>query len=281
MDSGHSGNRIGSEYADHLTEADLQVIASAADRRMTADELRRDPGTVLALFDRPEVFHAVFNAESREPGRLIRVSPFLVFAVALHRFASELSALARQRARLDDVARLRAFLDSLARRLFLAELLTSFTVAGYRVHIGDAAEVQRGTGLDPASLSRMLDEVPAPERPGIYRRLGDVTLFLAGVFPDRAVRQVFGQVQPEALLAVLGQGPSGQDTGSSPGISMLERLGSRWYRAACELAPVRSTRLAVVAEVADRFSEARRVLNQVARRYLFPADLPWFRPPLR
>ncbi|HEX2300293.1 MAG TPA: hypothetical protein VHH34_17570, partial [Pseudonocardiaceae bacterium] len=129
-------------------------------------------------------------------------------------------------------------------------------------------------------LARVLDELPTTDRPGVYRRLGDVALFLAGVFPDQA-RRVFGQVQPEALLPVVGPARPEQRTGATPAISLLERLGSRWYRTAYELAPVRSTRLAVVAEVADRFTVARTVLDQVARRHLLPAGLPWFRPPHR
>lgn len=277
VESGHVGNRIGSEYADHLTEADLRVLASAAGRDMTPTQLRHEPGVLPALFDRPEVYDAVFDVGAfdvgaRRPRGLSGVSPFLVFAVAVHRFAAELRPRGEQRARLGDVSGLRDFLDSLARRLFLAELLASFTVSGWRDRAGDAAEIQRGTGLDPASLARSLSEVPASERPGVYRRLGDATLFLAGVFPDHAVRQLFGEVQPAALLSVLGQTEPGPGTGPTPAMILLEQLGSRWYRAAFELAPVRSTRLAVIAEVADRFSDARRVLDQVARRYLFRAD---------
>jgi hypothetical protein len=64
-----------------------------------------------------------------------------------------------------------------------------------------------------------------------------------------------------------------------PAIELLEQLGARWYRAACGLAPVRTARLDVVAEVADRFRQARRVLNHIADQYLFAADHPWFAPP--
>lgn len=64
-----------------------------------------------------------------------------------------------------------------------------------------------------------------------------------------------------------------------PGIELLEQLGSRWYRRAHELAPVRSARLAVVSEVAERFRPARRVLNHLADRYLVPPHGGWFTPP--
>jgi hypothetical protein len=59
---------------------------------------------------------------------------------------------------------------------------------------------------------------------------------------------------------------------------LLEELGQRWYRQASELAPVPTRQLAVVSQVADRFRDARRVLNHIADRYLAQVGNPWFRP---
>jgi hypothetical protein len=42
---------------------------------------------------------------------------------------------------------------------------------------------------------------------------------------------------------------------------------------------VATARLTVVGEVADRFRQARRVLNHVADRYLFPTGNSWFAQP--
>ena len=55
-----------------------------------------------------------------------------------------------------------------------------------------------------------------------------------------------------------------------------ERLGTRWYRLACASAPVRTAPLRVVEEIADRFDQARRVLNLVTDRYLFSFRARWF-----
>src|SRR5690242_10229165 len=41
--------------------------------------------------------------------------------------------------------------------------------------------------------------------------------------------------------------------GRAPAVELLELLGARWYRAARDLAPVSTARIAVVGEVADRF----------------------------
>jgi hypothetical protein len=129
-------------------------------------------------------------------------------------------------------------------------------------------------------MAGLLGEVPETQRPGAYRRLGDVALFLSGVFPDYAAAHAFGSVNVARLLRA-GQVPAReQDTlAEAPAIELLEYLGAQWYRAAWNLAPARTARLAVVAEVADRFRQARRGLNHIADRYLFPLGDPWFAPP--
>jgi hypothetical protein len=111
-----------------------------------------------------------------------------------------------------DAPELRDFLGSAARRLFLAELLTSFTrvTSGrYRVTVGGRARTRRFSELDPVRLAGMLDAVPEESRPGVYRRLGDVALFLSGVFPDYVAGQAFSPVNVARLLRAT-QVPAGE-----------------------------------------------------------------------
>jgi hypothetical protein len=242
------------------------------------------------------VFEAVFglaaDASRARPGQAAPASPFLTFAVAVHRTATELASMdhvtertgPRQRVPLFDAPALRDFIGSPARRLFLAELLASFTrVASGRYRVrssGGRTRTRRFSELDPVRLAGLLDGVPDAERPGVYRRLGDVSLFLAGVFPDYATLYGVGPASVGRLLRA-ARVPAAQhdQLAAIPAIELLEQLGARWYRAACGLAPVRTARLDVVAEVADRFRQARRVLNHIADQYLFAADHPWFAPP--
>jgi hypothetical protein len=290
------GALVGSEYASHLTDADLRLLASVARGPQDASWLRGDPGALVGLLGDPRVFEAVFgpgdNFGETSGGRAIPVSPFLTFAVAVHRSAAELASVdhvaersgaTRQRVPLFDVPDLRDFLGSQARRLFLAELLASFTrVASgrYRVRGGGRPRTRRFSELDPVRLAGLLDGVPDADRPGVYRRLGDVSLFLAGVFPDYAAAYAFAPVGAAALLRA-AQVPAGQHErlAEAPAIELLEYVGARWYRAACRLAPLRTARLDVVGEVADRFRQARRVLNHIADRYLFGTGGAWFAPP--
>jgi hypothetical protein len=304
------GDLVGREYATHLTDTDLKLLVSAAGAPapggppgtvpvLPADAdagwLRRDPAAIPGLLGDPRAFEAVFGwgDQSRppRPGEAVPVSPFLTFAVAVHRSAVELASMGhvaertgpRQRIPLFDTPALRDFLGSPERKLFLAELLASFTrVASgrYRVRGGGRTRTRRFSELDPVRLAGMLDGMPDAERPGVYRRLGDVSLFVAGVFPDYATLYGVGPASVARLLRAAQVPAADQERlATVPAIELLEQLGARWYRAAHHLAPVRTARLDVVADVAGRFQQARRVLNHIADRYLFTADHPWFAPP--
>jgi len=278
-----NGRRVGSEYVEHLTDRDLEILAGAAVEPVRPAELRAAPGQVPRLFDRPEVFHAIFGPGSR---RILGVSPFMAFAAVVHRAAAELASAShvversgqRYRVPVFDGPQLADFLDSEARRLFLAELLASFArVASgqYQVQTSRGWRTVRFSELDPVRLVGLLDGMHGDERPGAYRRLGDVALFLTGVFPDYARRRSLGPLDAGRLLRAAGHDPK-SELADAPAIELFEELGVHWYRQASELAKVRSARLAVVEEVAARFRQARRALNFMADRYLFPAGNPWF-----
>ena len=281
----------GREYASHLTDTDLKLLAPAAPG--DGAWLRGDPAALLRLLEDPGTFGTVLGRRPDDGPRgwAVQASPFLIFALLVQRAATELASMdhvtertgPRQRVPLFDAPALRDFVGSPARRLFLAELLGSFTrVASgrYRVRGGGRMRTRRFSELDPVRLAGLLDGVPDAERPGVYRRLGDVCLFLAGVFPDYATLYGVGPAQVSRLLRAARVPAAEQDQlATIPAIELLEQLGARWYRAACGLAPVRTARLDVVAEVAERVRQARRVLNHVADRYLFSTDHPWFAPP--
>jgi hypothetical protein len=309
------GGYVAAGYADHLTDADLTLLASVTRSRgqplaAAPGWLRGHPDELPALLAEPQVLRAVFGpgeARSGPAAQAALASPFLIFAVAVHAAATELQSMdhvpersgSRQRVPLFDAPELREFLGSQARRLFLAELLASFTRvrgAQYSAAAGTSSDPaaapavrpggpagargrrpRRMSELDLPRLASQLDEVPEADRPGVYRRLGDVALFLTGVFPDYAVAHALGPVNAARLLRS-AQVPahSREELAAAPAIDLFEYLGAQWYRAAWALARARTARLAVVAEVADRFRQARRVLNHIADRRLFPEGNPWF-----
>jgi hypothetical protein len=283
----------GREYASHLTDGDLRLLASlpVAAGQVDASRLRGDPDALLRLLEHPGLFTAVTGPDPAGSRWAVPASPFLVFAVFVQRGAAELASMdyvleptgLRQRVPLFDAPALREFLAEPARRLFLTELLASFTrvTSGrYQVRAGGRVRTRRYSELDPVRLAGLLDAVPAAEQPGVYRRLGDAALFLTGVFPSYVTTRAFGPFDAARLLrAARLPGPERERLSGVPAIDLLEHLGARWYRAAFELAPVRTARLALVGDVAGRFRQARRVLNHLADRYLLPPDNPWFAPP--
>lgn len=277
MDASVSG------YTEHLTGADLRLLAGAAELPDGTDVT--DPGLIEGLLADPRVFEAVFAPS----GDVVLASPFLAFGVAVHRAVLDLASLdylpersgMRQVVPVFDAPELRDFLGSAQRRLFLAELLASFTrVASGRYRDPARHRTRRFSELDPVRLAGLLEVAPDESRPGIYRRLGDVSLFLTGVFPDYSVMHALGPVDVSRLLRA-ARVPAGERDGlqTAPSLDLLEYLGARWYRAALAAAPVRTAGLDVVGEVAARFRQARRVLNHLADRYLIGPTAPWFPRP--
>ena len=138
------------EYANHLTDTDLRLLAPGDPGG--GDWLRGDPAALLRLLEDPGTFGTVLGGGGQggeglgggglgpgpgdgPRGWAVQASPFLIFALLVQRAATELASAAhvpertglRQRVPLFDAPALRDFLADAARRLFLAELLASFT----------------------------------------------------------------------------------------------------------------------------------------------------------
>ena len=195
-------------YLEHLTDGDLAVLGEPA-------RLRSEPDRIVERLARPETYEEVFGARSSAPGGagelFLRASPFLTFAVAVHRAAEELGASTftrewvapRQRVPVFDAHVLRDFVGDPVRRLFLVELLASYThVASGSVWVQTARgwRRRRFSELDPVRLASLLEVVDERDRAGVYRRLGDLALFLTGVFPDHTALHGLGGVGRTRLL---------------------------------------------------------------------------------
>jgi len=318
-------DRIGGAYLSHLTESDLlalvhadEVPAATAEARLAA--LRRAPALLLDVLDRPAVSAGLLNLASAKAGeRFTLVSPFLVFAAAIHRIAADLRTSAyapertapRLRVPVFDGPQLAAYLASPAHRLFLAELLASFARSSSGVVITRTSQGlrrRRWNDLDLGRLAMLLDSLPEPDRPPVWGRLGDLALFLSGVFPAAIERALTGRLDPARLARTTGLAtPPAADLGPA---ELFEWLGAGWYRLAASHAsripmtsapvtpapvqgapgaPVRvpppvvtsTTGVSATAlrDNAEHFHQARRVLNATADRYLFPVGVDWLTPP--
>src|SRR5262249_51104353 len=254
-------DEAGRAYLARLSDADVRALVHAdsvpADRAMARIEaLHRQPALLLDALDRPATSAAVLNLVSSigpggasGPGRMTErfalISPFLLFAAAIHRTAADLAGASyaperttpRRRIPLFDGGRLTAYLAAPRHRLFLADLLTSFArISGGVVLAPDGRHRRRWNDADPHRLAVLLEAVPPAERPPVWKRLGDLALFLAGVFPDAVERLV----PDEAAASRLARRTLGADApgtwperfrgGGAP--DLIEWLGTRWYQQA-------------------------------------------------
>lgn len=277
------------QWLVHLTERDLELLSRLAPRTdVDADRLRTDPDALTRVLGHEAVHDAAFGESADEP--FLLASPFLVFALITHRSWNDLGTVqavdewvgARQRLPVLSSGQLMGFLDRPAHRLFITELLASYTRV---VSTITWTRTRRGwrrrkfSELDPVRLASLLELVPETEHAGVYRRLGDLALFRTGVFPDHTELNGLGSLEESRLLRLSGVRPedipSAVFSGST--VKVFEHLGEHWYgRAARSAAGPLGGTMNVVADVAEQFVLARRVLNFIADRYLFGERTHWF-----
>lgn len=218
-------------------------------------------------------------------------SPLRTFGALIARTADDLSALTfvaewvgpSERVPVFDVASLRDFAGDTDRRIFLAELLASYThVASGRIwsRTSRGWRKRRYSELDPLWLAELIEAVPDAQRGAVLRRLGDLALFLAGVFPDHVGRH---PLEPRHLARItraieahdgpIGVPPVAAGAFREGGVRVLEWLGRVCYRLA-ERRTVGDPD--VLPDVAERIVDGRRFLNLLTDRYLFPLRERWF-----
>ena len=190
---------LGRAYREHLTSGDLAALADITSGRTISDVLSSADAEAL-VFGPGAAF---------DPRRA--VSPFLTFAVAVHHVTARLATASyieewigpRRRVPVFAVAPLRQLLDDPLRRFFFVELLSSYThVVSGRTWVATRRgwRRRRFSELDAVQLAELLETVPPAELSGVLRRLGDLALFLTGVFPDHTATTPLGRPSAEARL---------------------------------------------------------------------------------
>jgi len=220
--------------------------------------LRHDPGLLEALLDD----HRLFPAVAGDPHILLKVTPYFHFSVLLRRSRRELRERTftaewlgpRRRVPVFDARKVAAVLEDPARLHYLAELLASFVALRHPAGLPEGARGPRGPRfceLRLEDLRRARDAAVAADRFALDRRLGDVALFLAGVFPDSA--------------------------GNAPQLDAWELESQQSYRLAARGPLARQSGLEEILEaLASDLHPARKALNFVADRFLQPLRYNWF-----
>lgn len=233
---------------EHLSDADFDFLAGAVsphpDARDRIARLLRDGGPVIERALDDERCHRALN---ETPEAATRLSPYLLFAILLHR---------RRRAGAggEDGPRL---LESPWTRYYLVELLAGFCYdPPGSVTLQLAGRTIRSSlrSIDFSALNKHALLASDAERLCIYRRLGDLTLFLSGA--------------AGALL------PAADDADQRPALPYseeeLEREGRRYYELAAQHRAASSSYLAgTLRQLVTHYAEARQLIRQAVNE-----DLP-------
>lgn len=271
-------------FLEHLSEQDVDVLAAVAGtgsaRTDFRNELSRQPEAIDGFLAEPALFDAVF--ENPVGGINAQVTPFLPFGILVNRLTSDLNdtsyveewAGPGKRLPVFDVASLQDFARDGGRRYFLIEFLASFTrvaSGAMWVRTRKGYQKRRFSELDPVRLAEMVEALPVSQRPAGYRRLGDVSLFLSGLFPDHTARNPLTAHEQRHLA--MSAGIEVDIDPESEDLAFYENTGSAWYRRAVNVsASLVGVGPEFLLDVADRYNQARRFLNYLADRYLYRLD---------
>jgi hypothetical protein len=276
---------------ERLSDRDLEMLARVVGgpggSPPAAAGLRSEPAEIERLLALPRVFEALFDGRD-DP--LVLVSPFMAFAVLLARTPLLLKGLAfvpervglRRSVPVFEVEPLRELVADPLRRLFLADLLASYT------HVASGAlwvKSRRGwrhrrfSELDPAQFAELILTVPSDQRLVLYRRLGDLSLFLSGVFPDYVETRALAPIAVERLSRALDGGWRAAQVplAGQGALAQLESIGRRSYALSWEATVPRDLGYApVLGYMVEHFRHARMVLNLLTDSYLFQHRQRWF-----
>jgi hypothetical protein len=274
-------------YLEHLTDSDIQILVDVSrtgDVPGLHEFLEESWSRLPKLLASDPMYDAIFGANQEEA--LLRGSPFLVFAVLISRAHADLKEAPfveewmgpAMRIPVFDVGGLRRFSADIGHQLFLTEVLASFTrvsSGSYWVHSPRGWQRHRYSELDIMRLIEMLEVVPDYQRPQVLRWLGDLTLFLTGVFPDFAGNSLFRSSSRRRLQsAVMAPDQQVRDQEELAVMEFLELIGSASYRMASNAAADGGSE--ELRDIAGGFGQARRVLNYVTDQYLFAMRGNWF-----
>jgi hypothetical protein len=253
------------ERALGLPERDLRyVIETVLPERSDVDNLlellRDDEAFIEAMIADARLFERVMAEEALG----LRFTPTLFFHVLLCQAHKDLQQAYytverrdRQKIPIFDSHAVVDLLAEPAMRQYLAEMLASFTrIRGFTYPVRVRRGVwykQRFSDLDIDSLMRLCQSVDEQLRFGFYKRIADVCLFIAGVFPEYA--------QPGASAAWASRGQRDLEDYEQEGRQFYELAADHEGAAVLELRDV-------LLALSERFALAAKPLMFLSEHYL-------------
>lgn len=244
------------------------LMPETRDRERAASVIQRDEQIVEAMLDDERLFQRMVSDDEV----LVRVSPWLFFTVLLRRVRRELEKEPftverrdQQKVFLFDTGQVVELLQQESLQDYLAAVLASFTrVRSVTVPIRVRKGVwhkYRVSDLDVDSLVRYSETVDETFRYDAHRRIGDVCLFLTGIFPDYIEAQHRYPHTRQVRLRARSQLLSRRED--------YEDYGRAFYRLAAEHERAEEEGLAeVLQSLSQKFLLAEKPLAFMAERYL-------------
>ncbi|MDY6987238.1 MAG: hypothetical protein SWQ30_04200 [Thermodesulfobacteriota bacterium] len=264
-----------------LSGKDLDFLAETAfpevtDKFKLKEIIKEDQDFRNSFIQDVKVFRRVMD----DDGILLKISPGLFFEILLRKAASDLeevsytiektSAIKTPVFDAKDVVELLGKESLLG---YLAHMLSSFTKTGshavsFKAKDGNLTNV-RLSDLDIRGLKALSEAVDDGHRLGLYKRIGDICLFILGIFPDYAeggCRYPLSRETGPQIGAMAGIGPED-----------YEREGRKFYKLAAEHASAKELALSQVFwALHDNFQKAKKPLNFISQYYLQQNGMRFF-----
>lgn len=255
-----------------LSDRDLDFLVETASPEVT------DKPRLKQIIREDEDFRNTFIGDEKVFRRLmddeevfLKISPTFFFEILLRRAANDLEQVSytvektgTMRIPVFDTKDVVELLTKESLLIYLADMLTSFTkiesyTISFRVRKGVWKKI-RFNDLDIFSLMSFCEAVEDDYRLGFYKRIGDICLFILGIFPDYAERDYrypfSGEVRPQIRGRVR----------ISPGD--YEKEGRKFYRLAAEHQSAKELDLSEVFwALHGNFQKAKKPLNFIAEHY--------------
>lgn len=273
------GDSLGYRLLKKLPKRDLDfIITTVARRRNDYDEIRRlvagKPDLIDIMLDDEGLFERVTSDQEI----LLKITPYLLFTILVRKAKRDLEhtsytmepvGTSQRRLPVFDAGDASHLLEDVNIRDYLAELLASFT------RVNSTTVYLRGRGghyykktyseLNPDDMKELAGLVSEEYRFALLKRIGDICLFLTGIFPDfvtsfghkRGIRR-----DPGTLLAE------------------YEKTGMDFYNQAASLEDAHKLGLSeVLKSLAEDFTLARKPLNVISDKYIYAQRTMFFGNP--
>jgi len=256
-----------------LSEGDLSFLVDvvspdSAEKDRLKQLIRRDESVRDSFIRNEKVFSRIMNEEEA----FLRISPQLYFEILLRKTRSRLhdagytvERTGRNTIPVFDLKDVDEFLSRESVLAYLADMLASFTkIESYKISYPVRKGIWRTirySDLDIDSLMKYAQWTEEEQRFSIYKRIGDLCLFMVGIFPEYTIYSQRYALTGEPRPKIAGQ--------ARRSMAEYEKEGRKFYESAAEHPSAKDAGLAdVFSLLHGHFNAAKKPLNFLSEHYL-------------